>query len=124
MAFRIHNQDPVPMHCIYQHHPRNKNSQEPVAVAASVITLVEPELPKEPVVEKKVPSFSVQVHSPDTVINHPAESHLPPVIQKHDVVSSLAPVHVDRSGRSPSPAPVAVGEEVVMRIKRRNAPAK
>ena len=60
------------------------------------------------------------------MVNHPAENPIPAVIQIHDVMSSLAPVHVDRDARSRSvsPSPTAVEEAVVMRIKRRGVVGK
>ena len=133
MSFRIHVQEPASMHEIYQHHPRKPvvAAAAPAPVDAPVaIKLVDPVVkPKlmeikisAPVVVAPVVPLPPTIPAPsNNVINHPAEANvpLPPI---HDVVSSLAPVFVDRSSRSrsPSPAPVPVSEEVVMRIKRRN----
>ena len=129
MSFRIHAQDASPMHQIYQHHPRSvvKSDVDPVkpVPAPVAIKLVEPEVPK-PKIEIKISAplaapLPPVIQQASNVINHPSEVVVvaPPM---HDVVSSLAPVHVNRDSRSrsPSPAPVPVSEEVVMRIKRRN----
>lgn len=119
MSFRIHAQEPTLMHETYQHHPRQTAVEKQDAKAT--ITLVEPEVAKAKPVDKKAAPFTIQVKDA-VVVNHPAEVPLPAVVPMHDVLSSLAPVHVDRDARSrsPSPAPVPMSErEVVMRIKRR-----
>jgi hypothetical protein len=108
----------------YGHHPRVALAPE-AKVEAAPITLVEPEVkvPEVPVEKKPVPPvFSIAVHAPDAVVNHPPP--LPTVLlPMHDVVSSLVPVQQYAGSRSVSPQPPASKEEeVVMRIKRRTGP--